>query len=90
MNTRTKPVSRRASTQIVVSLLLGSASLAAACAHQEPEQRKTLSTVGNEDVTGDPSDPDNKVMTYTEVSDEEALRHDELSSQKESAHASQD
>lgn len=50
---------------------------AVACAHREPVQRATISTVGNEDVTGDKSDPDNKKMTYTEVSNEDALNHDQ-------------
>jgi outer membrane protein OmpA-like peptidoglycan-associated protein len=50
---------------------------AAACAHREPVQHTTLSTVGNEDVSGDKSDPDNKKMTYTEVSNEDALNHDQ-------------
>jgi outer membrane protein OmpA-like peptidoglycan-associated protein len=51
---------------------------AAACAHQEPVQHTTLSTVGNEDVSGNKSDPDNKKMTYTKVSNEDALNHDQL------------
>jgi outer membrane protein OmpA-like peptidoglycan-associated protein len=49
---------------------------AAACAHREPVDRNTVSTVGNEDVTEDKSDPDNKKMTYTKVSNEDALNHD--------------
>jgi len=49
---------------------------AAACAHREPVQHTTISTVGNEDVTGDESDPDNKKMTYVRVSNEDALNHD--------------
>jgi outer membrane protein OmpA-like peptidoglycan-associated protein len=49
---------------------------AAACAHREPVQHTTLSTVGNEDVSGDKGDPDNKKMTYTKVSAEDALNHD--------------
>ena len=49
---------------------------AAACAHREPVQHSTISTVGNEDVTGNESDPDNKKMTYVRVSNEDALNHD--------------
>jgi outer membrane protein OmpA-like peptidoglycan-associated protein len=49
---------------------------AAACAHREPVQHSTISTVGNEDVTDNESDPDNKKMTYVRVSNEDALNHD--------------
>lgn len=58
------------------SLVALSVLALAACAHREPVQDTTVSTVGNEDVTGDKSDPDNKKMTYTKVSDEDALNHD--------------
>lgn len=44
-----------------------------ACAHREPHERTTVSAVGNEDVTDDARDPDNKKMHYTEVSNEDAL-----------------
>jgi outer membrane protein OmpA-like peptidoglycan-associated protein len=50
---------------------------AAACAHHEPVQHTTISTVGNEDVTGNESDPDNKRMTYVRVSNEDALNNQE-------------
>jgi outer membrane protein OmpA-like peptidoglycan-associated protein len=58
------------------SLVALSVLALAACAHHEPVQHTTVSTVGNEDVTGDKSDPDNKKMTYTKVSNEDALNHD--------------
>lgn len=44
-----------------------------ACAHREPKERTTVSAVGNEDITNDARDPDNKKMHYTEVRNEDAL-----------------
>jgi outer membrane protein OmpA-like peptidoglycan-associated protein len=58
------------------SLVALSVLAIAACAHRAPVQHTTVSTVGNEDVSEDKSDPDNKKMTYTEVSNEDALNHD--------------
>jgi outer membrane protein OmpA-like peptidoglycan-associated protein len=49
----------------------------AACAHREPVERATISTVGNEDATGNKADPDNKKMHYTKVNNEDALNHDD-------------
>ena len=50
---------------------------AGGCAHRgEAVQRKTLSTVSNQDMTGNPAEPDAKQMSYTRVSNEEALNHD--------------
>ncbi|HEX6243724.1 MAG TPA: OmpA family protein [Polyangiales bacterium] len=58
------------------SLLIGLSLCAVACAHREPRQHTTVSAVGNEDVTENPSDPDNKKMQYTEVNNEDALNQD--------------
>jgi outer membrane protein OmpA-like peptidoglycan-associated protein len=58
------------------SLAIGLSLCAVACAHREPKEHTTVSAVGNEDVTHDARDPDNKKMHYTTVSDEDALNHD--------------
>lgn len=59
---------------------------AAACAHHEPVQHSTVSAVGNEDVTGNKSDPDNKKMSYTEVSDADALNRTRANEEYEALH----
>jgi hypothetical protein len=63
-----------------IHCLLGLCALglaAQACAHRgEPVQRRTVSTVSNEDVTGNPAEPDKKRMSYTQVSNEDALNQD--------------
>jgi outer membrane protein OmpA-like peptidoglycan-associated protein len=61
-----------------------------ACAHREPVQRSTVSTVGNEDVTDSKGDPDNKKMSYTKVSDEDALNHDRATREYEAAQGNLD
>jgi len=48
-----------------------------ACAHRGYAVRhKTVSAVTNHDVTGDPDDPDHKVMKFTVVSPQDALKQD--------------
>ena len=59
------------------TLLVGALGLALlGCAHGEPAQRRTVSTVSNQDLTGDPAEPDTKRMSYTRVSNEDALNQD--------------
>jgi outer membrane protein OmpA-like peptidoglycan-associated protein len=58
----------------------------AACAHREPVERSTVSTVGNEDATGNKADPDNQKMTYTKVNNEDALNHDPARREHELMH----
>lgn len=60
------------------TLLLGGLGLALqGCAHNgQPVERKTVSTVSNQDMTGNPAEPDTKRMSYTRVSNEDALNHD--------------
>lgn len=60
----------KSSLTVVLSLCALSA-----CAHREPADRATVSTVGNRDVTGESGSPDNKKMHYTKVSNEDALRN---------------
>lgn len=61
-----------------------------ACAHREPVERSTVSAVGNEDMTGRKSDPDNKKMRYTKVSNEDALNHDRATREYEAAQGNLD
>lgn len=63
---------------------------AGACAHRGPVERSTVSTVGNEDVTGRKGDPDNKKMSYTKVSNEDALNHDRATREYEAAQGNLD
>jgi len=63
-------------SRIALALSICALGGSAACAHREPVERATISTVGNEDATGDKADPDNKKMHYTKVNNEDALNHD--------------
>jgi len=64
------------SSRIALAISICALGSTAACAHREPVERSTISAVGNEDATGNKADPDNKVMTYTKVNNEDALNHD--------------
>jgi hypothetical protein len=61
-----------------LTLILGALGLSLlGCAHDgRPMQRKTVSTVSNQDMTGSSAEPDTKRMSYTRVSNEDALNHD--------------
>lgn len=66
-------------------LLLGTLGFALqGCAHRgQPVERKTVSTVSNQDMTGSSAEPDTKRMSYTRVSSEDALNHDSASVEHE-------
>jgi outer membrane protein OmpA-like peptidoglycan-associated protein len=68
------------------SLAIGLSLCVVACAHREPKEHTTVSAVGNEDVTHDARDPDNKKMHYTTVSNEDALNHDRAHEEHEAMH----
>lgn len=72
------------------TLLVGSVGLAlSACAHRgQPVERKTVSTVSNQDLTGDTAARDGKRMRYTRVSNEDALNHDASRVEHEALHGS--
>lgn len=65
-------------SKIRLTLLLSSLGLTLlGCAHDgQPVQRRTVSTVSNQDMTGNSVEPDTKRMSYTRVSNEDALNHD--------------
>jgi hypothetical protein len=65
-------------SRIRLTLILGSLGLSLlGCAHNgQPVQRKTVSTVSNQDMTGSSAEPDTKRMSYTRVSNEDALNQD--------------